>query len=150
MQISSGSRTLSQDRLRYLLLADDTQTPVPLLVLAAGLALSIAVIHLQDQGGLLGNQSVPMLRYGFYMIEISSTIAAGLIIRGKLSGWLLGLASSIGAMTGYLVSRTIGVPGDPGDIGNWGYLLGTVSLIVEASFIVLAAICVRRIAARQL
>ncbi len=91
-----------------------------------------------------------MLRYGSYMTEIGSTIAAGLIIRGKISGWLLGLASSIGAMTGYVVSRTIGVPGDPGDIGNWGYLLGTVSLIVEASFIVLAAICVKRIVARQL
>jgi hypothetical protein len=31
-------------------------------------------------------------------------------------------------------------------VGNWGYLLGTVSLIVEGSFVVLAVICLIRIA----
>ncbi|MGO8885044.1 MAG: hypothetical protein ACLQI7_15330 [Streptosporangiaceae bacterium] len=35
--------------------------------------------------------------------------------------------------------------GDPGDVGNWGYLLGSVSLIVEGSFMVLAVICLARI-----
>jgi hypothetical protein len=118
---------------------------VLLLVLGAGLALAIAVIHLQDQGGLLGNQSPMWLKYGYYMVEISSTISAALIIRGKTFGWLLGLASSIGPMTGYTLSRSVGVPGDPGDVGNWGYLLGTVSLIVEGSFIVLAGFCLMRL-----
>jgi hypothetical protein len=118
---------------------------MPLLVVAAGLALAIAVIHLQDQGGLLGNQSVALLRYGYYLVEVSSTIAAGLIIRGKLFGWLLGLASSIGPMTGYVLSRTVGIPGDAGDVGNWGYLLGTVSLVVEGSFVVIAGICLMRL-----
>jgi hypothetical protein len=84
------------------------------------------------------------LKYGYYMIEISSTISAALIIRGKILGWLLGLASTIGPMTGYILSRTVGVPGDPGDIGNWGYLLGTVSLIVEGSFVALAVLCLTR------
>jgi hypothetical protein len=149
MEISSGTRTLSPDRFWNFLFADDTQTPLPLLVLGAGLSLAIAIIHLQDQGGLLGNQSAPLLRYGFYMVEISSTIAALLIVRGKVFGWVLGLASSIGPMTGYVLTRTVGVPGDNGDIGNWGYLLGTVSLVVEGSLIVLSAVCLRRIVTRQ-
>ena len=54
----------------------------------------------------------------------------------------------LGTVTGYLLSRTVGVPGDPGvpgDIGNWGYLLGTVSLLVEGSFIVLALMSLWRI-----
>jgi hypothetical protein len=85
------------------------------------------------------------LRYGYYMVEISSTISAALIIRGKTFGWLLGLASSIGPMTGYILSRTMGLPGDSGDVGNWGYLLGTASLIVEGCFVVLAMICLARI-----
>ncbi len=135
----------SGQRVTRVLLSDDTQTPVPLLVLGAGLALAIAIIHLQDQGGLLGDQSPMWLKYGYYMVEIGSTIAAALIIRGKTFGWILGLASSIGPMTGYILSRTVGVPGDPGDVGNWGYLLGTMSLVVEASFIVLAATCLVRI-----
>ena len=40
---SSGQRVAS------FLLGDDTQSSVPLLAVGAGLALAIAVIHLQDQ-----------------------------------------------------------------------------------------------------
>jgi hypothetical protein len=145
MQVASVTQTSSGQRVTRFILSDDTQTAVPFLVLGAGLALAIAIIHLQDQGGLLGDQSPAWLKYGYYMVEISSTISAALIIRGKTIGWLLGLASSIGPMAGYIMSRTVGVPGDPGDVGNWGYLLGTVSLIVEGSFIVLAVICLTRI-----
>ena len=145
MQMASMTRVSSGPRVTKFLLSDDTETPVPLLVVGAGLALAIGIIHLQDQGGLLGDQSPTWLKYGYYMVEISSTISAALIIRGKILGWVLGLASSIGPMTGYIMSRTVGVPGDPGDVGNWGYLLGTVSLVVEGSFIILAAICLMRI-----
>jgi hypothetical protein len=144
MQVESMTHPSAQ-RLKSFVLSDDTQTKVPLLVLGAGLALAVAVIHLQDQGGLLGDQSPTWLKYGYYMVEISSTISAALIIRGKILGWLLGLASTIGPMASYILSRTGGVPGDPGDIGNWGYLLGTVSLIVEGSFIVLALTCLTRV-----
>jgi hypothetical protein len=84
------------------------------------------------------------LKYGFYMVELSSTISAALIIRGKAFGWLLGLASSIGPMTGYVLSRTTGLPGDSSDIGNWGYVLGTLSLVAEGSFVVLAVVCLLR------
>ena len=145
MTLASVTQALSGQRVAKFLLSDDTQSSVPLLVVGASLALAIAVIHLQDQGGLLGDQSPVWLKYGYYMVEISSTISAALIIRGKTLGWLLGLASSIGPMTGYILSRTMGLPGDPGDVGNWGYLLGTVSLIVEGSFVALAVFCLMRI-----
>ena len=145
MQVEPMTHPSPAQRLKSLVLSDDTQTKVPLLVIGAGLALAVAVIHLQDQGGLLGDQSPTWLKYGYYLVEVSSTISAALLIRGKILGWLLGLASTIGPMTGYILSRTLGVPGDSGDIGNWGYLLGTVSLIVEGSFIVLAVICLTRI-----
>jgi hypothetical protein len=143
--MASMTQASSGQRVTRFLLSDDTQTPLPLLVVGAGLALAIAIIHLQDQGGLLGNQSPMWLKYGYYLVEISSTISAALIIRGKTAGWVLGLASSVGPMTGYMLSRTVGLPGDPGDVGNWGYLLGTVSLVVEGSFIVLAVFCLIRI-----
>jgi hypothetical protein len=144
MQLTGGTQASSaQSATRFF--SDDRQTPLPLLALGAGLALAIAVIHLQDQGGLLGSQSPIWLKYGYYMVEISSTISAALIIRGKAFGWVLGLMSSIGPMTGYILSRSVGLPGDPGDVGNWGYLLGTVSLTVEGSLIVLAGFCLMRI-----
>ena len=145
MALASATQALSERRVAKFLLSDDTQTSVSLLVVGASLALAIAVIHVQDQGGLPGSQSPVWLKYGYYMVEISSTISAALIIRGKTLGWLLGLASSIGPMTGYVLSRTVGLPGDSGDVGNWSYLLGTVSLIIEGSFVALAAVCLIRI-----
>ena len=129
MQMASVNQALTGQRVKRFLLSDDEQTSVPLLVVGAGLSLAIAVIHLQDQGGLLGDQSPVWLKYGYYMVEINSTISAALIIRGKTVRRLLGLASSIGPMTRCIPSRTAGVPGDPGDVGNWGYLLGTGSAL---------------------
>ena len=118
---------------------------MPLLVLGTGLLIAIAIIHLQDQGGLLGSESPTWLKYGYYMIEIGSLVSALLVIRGKVIGWLLGLVWSIGPFVGYILSRSVGVPGDPGDVGNWSYLLGTVSLLVEGSFVTLAVVCLTRL-----
>lgn len=144
MRLSSIIEAKPRQAVARFLTSDDKKTNLAVLVVGASLALAIAVIHLQDQGGLPGHQSPVWLKYGFYMIEISSTVSAALIIRGKTAGWLLGLASSIGPMTGYLLSRTVGLPGDSGDVGNWGYVLGTVSLIAEGGFVVLAVVCLTR------
>jgi hypothetical protein len=38
-----------------------------------------------------------------------------------------------------VASRTVGVPGDPSDVGNRGYWVGTVSLVVEAALVVPSA-----------
>jgi hypothetical protein len=100
MSLTSVSQAFSGQRVANFVLSDDTQTKVPLLVVGASLALAIAVIDLQDQGGLLGDQSPVWLKHGYYMVEISSAISAALIIRGNTLGWLLGLASSIGPMAG--------------------------------------------------
>ncbi len=43
-----------------------------------------------------------------------------------------------GPFVGYIASRTVGVPGGPGDVGNWGYWVGTVSLVVETALVVLS------------
>ena len=117
---------------------DDTSTPVVVVLVAAVLAVAVSIIHIQDQGGLLGDQSPTWLKFGFYLIEIFSLITAGLLVRGKAIGWVFGLGCTAPAFTGYVLSRTVGLPGDSGDIGNWGYTLGTVSLAVEATFVLVA------------
>ena len=30
------------------------------------------------------------------------------------------------------------MPGDPGDVGNWGYWVGTVSLLVQAALVTIS------------
>ena len=145
MEVMTAGGNERARRRNDLLLADDTVTPVPLLVVAAGLLMVVAIIHLQDQGGLLGGESPTWLKYGYYLIEIGSLVSALLVVRGKVLGWVLGLAFTVGPFTGYVLSRSVGVPGDPGDVGNWGYLLGTVSLVVEGSFVILASACLIRL-----
>jgi hypothetical protein len=65
---------------------------------------------------------------------IGAIIAAIGIYRGARSwGWGLGLLVAVGAIIGYIVSRTIGLPGleiDP----HWSEPLGVASLIVEGLF----------------
>jgi hypothetical protein len=43
-----------------------------------------------------------------------------------------------GPFVAYVASRTVGVPGDPSDVGNWGYWVGTVSLFAEAALVALS------------
>jgi hypothetical protein len=131
------------------LLASDSGASGLLVFVAGSLALAVAIIHLQDQGGLLGNQSPDWLKFGYYAVEIGATITSGLIVRGKTLGWVFALAASAGPFTGYILSRTVGIPGDPGDIGNWGYTLGTVSLIIEATLFLLTVATLLRIARQQ-
>jgi hypothetical protein len=62
-----------------------------------------------------------------------------LLARPAWLGWAAGILLGVGPFLGYVASRSVGVPGDHGDIGNWGYWVGTVSLVVEAALIVLSA-----------
>jgi hypothetical protein len=135
------SPSSAQDFLR----SDDEQTPALVAIAAAALLVAIAIIHLQDQGGLLGSQSPTWLKWGYYLVEVTSLLAALLVARKKTAGWVLGLGASAGPFVGYILSRTVGIPGDSGDIGNWGYTLGQVSLAVEGSFMVIASVCLYRI-----
>jgi hypothetical protein len=67
---------------------------------------------------------------------VAGAVAAGLGGRG---------VAGAGPFDGHVASRTVGVPGDPRDVGNWGYWAGTVSLLVEAALVML---CLSMLAAR--
>ena len=60
--------------------------------------------------------------------------------RQKWSAWVGWAAAALlgaGPFVAYVVSRSVGLPGDHGDVGDWGYWVGTVSLVIEAALIVL-------------
>jgi len=118
--------------------------PLPVCLLAAVLCLTIAVIHVQDQGGFLGNVTPEWIAIGYYLVEAVAAITALLFARQHTAAWILALAVSAGPATAYVLSRSVGLPGDSADIGNWGYLLGTVSLIVEGTLFALCAIIILR------
>jgi hypothetical protein len=69
---------------------------------------------------------------------IAAFVAAVGIYRGsKTWGWGLGLLVAGGAITMYVVSRTIGLP-NLGVDDEWFEPIGVLSLIVEGAYVVLA------------
>ena len=110
-------------------------------LVGALLAVAVAAVHVADQGSITTLASPHWIGWGYRLIEVGGllTAAAVLLARPAWLGWAAGILLGVGPFLGYVASRSVGVPGDHGDIGNWGYWVGTVSLVVEAALIMLSA-----------
>jgi hypothetical protein len=69
---------------------------------------------------------------------LASIIATRGILRGKTWGWALGLLLAAGALAGYVLSRTVGMPGM--EIEDWFYPVGVLSLVLEGAFVALVVV----------
>jgi len=109
-------------------------------LVSALLALAVAGVHVADQGGIAAFGSPDWLGWSYRAIEVGGVLTALVLLLpwSTWLGWAAGVLLGIGPFLGYLASRSIGVPGDHADIGNWGYWLGTDSLIVEAALVTLS------------
>jgi hypothetical protein len=109
------------------------------------LALAVATVHVADQGSITALAMPSWIGWGYRLIEVGAVAIAALLLLPRSvglirdwMGWAAGAALGAGPLIGYVLSRTVGLPGDPGDVGNWGYWVGTVSLFVEAALIILS------------
>jgi len=66
---------------------------------------------------------------------VGAIIAAVGIYRGSLWGWILGFLVAAGSLVGYILSRTVGMPGM--EIEAWLDPYGVLSLVMEVIFIAL-------------
>jgi hypothetical protein len=106
----------------------------------AVLCLTVAAIHVLDQGGFPGSKSPAYVAYGYYALELIGVVAAVLLIAGAIRvGWFLAVGVAAGPFIGYVLSRGPGLPGYTDDIGNWTEPLGLAALAVEALLFALAA-----------
>ena len=107
---------------------------------SALLALAVSGVHVADQGGIMAFTSPDWLGWSFRLIEVGGVLTAIALLLPWTAwlGWAAAVLLGAGPFLGYLASRSIGLPGDPHDVGNWGYWVGTVSLIVEASLMILS------------
>src|SRR6478752_4467391 len=103
---------------------------------AAGLA-GIGLIHLLDLPGKFSE--TPYLAWMYIGLIVGAVVVAGELIRtGATRAWVAGAALALGAMIGYTLTRTTGLPQAHGDIGNWLEPLGLASLFVEGAVIAIA------------
>jgi hypothetical protein len=96
-------------------------------------ALASAVLHL-----LLVPSHLAEMPYIGVLFLIGSVVllavATGLaVLRRPLGAWLLGAATNIGMIVGFLLSRTVGLPGYHET--DWEPPYGVLSLITEVAFV---------------
>ena len=85
----------------------------------------------------------------FFLNAAGALVAVRGIYRGeKLWGWTLGVLISAGALTLYIVSHTIGLPGLEID-DEWFEPLGVASLLVEGLYVLVYASVMTRPQSRQ-
>src|SRR3954470_5611905 len=105
-------------------------TTGPGTLVGAGISLIVVVglIHLINSPGDLQEGSYTGV---LYLANFFGALTAAIgIYRGKRWGWALGLLVAGGAFAGYVISRTVGLPGLPVET-EWFEPLGVLSLVVE-------------------
>ena len=103
-------------------------------LVGAGISLIVIVglIHLiNSPEDLVAGSYTGLLYLANFVGAITAAIS---IYRGRSWGWVLGLLVAAGAFAGYVVSRTVGLPGLPVE-EEWLEPLGVLSLVVEALFV---------------
>jgi hypothetical protein len=101
--------------------------------LGSGLLILIAVVHLYmapveyEESALLG--------YLFVANFLAALVAVVGIRRQAAWGWVLGFWVAGGAIVGYIVTRTVGMPGMEPE--EWLYPVGVLSIALEIAFLVL-------------
>jgi hypothetical protein len=127
-------------------------------IAGALLAFAVATVHIADQGGVTALASPNWIGWSYRLIEVGGVLTALVLLLPRparpapaWTGWAAGVLLGAGPFAAYIMSRTVGVPGDHGDVGNWGYWVGTVSLFVEAALVALSLsmlLALRRFARR--
>ena len=113
---------------------DELRTPE-----MAGIALLAATIaiHTTELSGKI--DETMYLGAGYVLLIAASIVSIVLIAQRDRRGWLLGLLTCAATLVGFVLTRTTGLPGATGDIGNWSETIAVWSLLAEGAFVGLAA-----------
>jgi hypothetical protein len=105
------------------------------------LSITVALIHVLDQGGVTKYAGPPWwVGWGYRAVEVGGVVTALALVtlRRRSPVWIAAFLVGFGPFLAYLLTRIVGLPGDPGDFGNWSDPLGTASLFVEGTLMFMA------------
>jgi hypothetical protein len=112
---------------------------------SALLALAIAAVHVADQGSVTVLADQNWIGWGYRLIEAGGILTALALLLAPLMRiipawlpWAAGVLLGAVPFLAYLATRSIGLPGDHADVGNWGDWVGTVALLCEAALVTLS------------
>ena len=92
--------------------------------------LGLAAVHVMDLPGKW--TETPYLGFAYIgIIAITVILVESLIKRATKAAFMASFGLALAVIVGYVISRTVGMPGSMGDIGNWFEPLGLLSLGVE-------------------
>ena len=75
----------------------------------------------------------PYVAILFALSFVGSVVAATGVYRGLTWGWVLGTAVAAGCLAGYVLSRTVGLPGHA--VEPWFHPVGVIAGLAEAGFV---------------
>ena len=100
-----------------------------------GIALILAIGAIHVMGAPDSFKDAAYKGWLFYANGVAALAAAFGIFRRQSWGWWLGFLISGGALSGYIASRTIGLPLIPAEPDAWFEPLGVASMVAETGFI---------------
>jgi hypothetical protein len=103
--------------------------------------LGVAIVHLIDS---VGTYSETRYIFWLYMaLIVACVVLAAVLLFGRRASpqfvWSAVFVIALAPLAGFILSRSVGLPADGGDIGNWTEPLGLVSMFVETLLALLAA-----------
>jgi hypothetical protein len=101
----------------------------------AGLGAVIA-IHATELASKV--DEVRYLGAGYVFLIASALVAIVMLAVGDRRGWWLVALTAGSTLAGYVLTRTIGLPGSTDDIGNWSEPLAVWSMIAEIVVVTLS------------
>ena len=107
-------------------------------VSAIGL-MTVGIIHALEIPDQIGGAA--WLTAGFCLIAVTAPgCGLWLLARPGPAAWLAGGALCLSVAAGYVLTRSVPLPGDPSDVGNWLEPLGMAALIAEGMVVMLAGL----------